>query len=111
MHMLENILLRKALATLVFGMAFFLTPRILVETASTDHRAQTIPVRMLEQNDHDAPCLWCEPMTPVDCEIDDSARPPTDPDRLWLNPDEPPPFPQETSPCLERSKDKPTPSA
>jgi len=121
--MLENILLRKALATFVFGMAFLLTPRAWVEEGRSSHENETIPVRMLERPDHEAPCLWCAPAKPVDCDVDvdveieiDQPLPQGDnpsessSDRLWLNPDEPPPKSEDT-PCIKAQPADATPSA
>ena len=118
MHMLENILLRKALATFVFGMAFLLTPRVWVEEGRSVQESETIPVRMLERPDQEAPCLWCSPAKPVDCdvevegELDIQGDNPSQSssDRLWLNPDEPPPKSEDT-PCIKAQPADAAPSA
>lgn len=89
---LTHALMRQVLAALVFGMAFLLTPRVMVESRGAEGVADHIPVEMLKHPDHD--CLWCAPMVPVKCgeaSGQDSAR-------LWLNPDEAPAAQQ---PCIE----------
>jgi len=109
--MFENILLRKGFAVCAFVMAFLLTPRAWVEESASNTGVETIPVRMLDGPDD---CLWCAPMQPVDCDVqpngDAEKQPSSDPGRLWLNPDQLPPE-SETTPCIERPKDEPTPRA
>ena len=66
---------RYLLAAMAFSMAFFLTPRVWVESTEAPSAGQ-IPVDALEQPDS---CLWCdEPATR--CGDDDD-------ETLWLNPD------------------------
>lgn len=109
--MFENILLRKALTGSVFFMAFLLTPRAWVEPDASRSSTETIPVRMLERPGQRDNCLWCAPIEPVDCEVEDSTKDPASTsERIWLNPDEPPPE-SETTPCIERREDDSTPSA
>ena len=90
---------RKALAGVIFMMAFLMTPRAWVDVEQPGAPG-AIPVQSLQ---HQAPvlgedCLWCEEptLTPVDCERDA----PSEATHHWLNPDAPPPKAHE-APCLE----------
>lgn len=111
MSMFGDIAIRKTIALFVFALAFLLTPKVWVEQSQgRPTSAATIPVDMLE-----APgdCLWCAPIQPVDCEVEQNANQPArSSDRFWLNPDEPP-VPSETAPCLPTptADDETTPSA
>ena len=90
-----NKTLRKLFAMTCFVLVFLLTPRAWVDgELSGGERA--VPVQALEGPLDADRCLWCVPMQPVDCERDDAQ--PSSPERLWLNPDEPPT--QDNTPCL-----------
>ncbi len=115
MHVLENMMLRKALTALAFTMAFLLTPRAWVEESTPSNGVDSIPVDMLE---HSEDCLWCGPaLQPVDCDVEstDPASPDDDAadtaERIWLNPDAPPPESETTRPCIDRTPDDTRPSA
>ena len=69
---------RVLLASMAFTMAFFLTPKIWVESDAAPSSRQ-VPVDALEQPNS---CLWCnEPVNQPHC------NDPDDSDEVWLNPD------------------------
>jgi len=99
MHRLHHILISRLLAGVAFGMFLILTPRVWIDTRSSD-ATEEIPVQMLEQPGE---CLWCN-KPPANC---DEKK--TKTRRMWLNPDEP--LPVDDTPCTEDQADGTKPSA
>ena len=111
MPIIEDMMLRKGLALLAFAAVFLLTPRAWVDADApappymgTD--IEVVPVHTLHGTEE---CLWCETMQPVDCDViptSEDDREDTAPsldkesaERIWLNPDAPPPSSETTRPC------------